>query len=162
MELIDDEGNLLGYVNLIDALAVLLVAAVIVAGVALVTQPGPKSPDHRQQTILVSLLLTNTPPYVANAIHPGMNATSNGDVVGHITGVNRSASTIIVTDQNGTVHEADLPTKKDLTITAELVIHESNGDVTFDGKPLRIGETVELNLGRVVVKPNVTAMGPSA
>ena len=36
MELIDERGRLFGRVNVVDALVVLLVAAVVVAGVALV------------------------------------------------------------------------------------------------------------------------------
>jgi len=34
--LLDDEGNLFGLINIIDALAVLLVLAVVIAGAALV------------------------------------------------------------------------------------------------------------------------------
>ena len=46
MELIDEEGNLFGIVNVIDALVVLVLVAVLVAGVALVTGGSdPAEPD---------------------------------------------------------------------------------------------------------------------
>lgn len=56
MDLIDENGNLFGAVNVIDALAILLILAVIVAGVAVAgslsaEETADESPDERYVTI---------------------------------------------------------------------------------------------------------------
>jgi hypothetical protein len=52
MDIIDDEGNLFGLINIIDALVVLLVLSTVVAGIALVTetdeQPAPNGTDTEE------------------------------------------------------------------------------------------------------------------
>jgi len=45
MPLIDEDGNLFGRVNVVDALVVLLVVAVVAAGAALVMGAGTGSAD---------------------------------------------------------------------------------------------------------------------
>lgn len=65
MELIDSEGRLFGYVNVIDALVVLFVLAVLVAGVALVAGGGggeepESSPSAQYATLTIGPLSGNT------------------------------------------------------------------------------------------------------
>ena len=91
MPLIDEQGNLFGVVNVIDALALLLVVAVVIAGASLVTStggtgpapttsptsgtPNPATPSENV-TRYVTVELGSQPAYVASQI-------SDGDVVGH-------------------------------------------------------------------------------
>ncbi|MFC7231557.1 DUF4330 family protein [Saliphagus sp. GCM10025308] len=52
MELIDDEGKLFGRVNVVDALVVLILLAVVVAGIAVVgVLSGDAEPETRYATI---------------------------------------------------------------------------------------------------------------
>ncbi|WP_369685606.1 DUF4330 family protein [Salinibaculum rarum] len=57
MQIIDSEGRLLGYVNVVDALVLLFVLAVLVAGVALVTGAGDQlnqvEPSSEKVTVQV-------------------------------------------------------------------------------------------------------------
>ena len=82
MELIDEEGNLFGTINIIDALAVLLVAAVVVAGVALVASQGSSPSDidsDAAEIQYVTVYFGEQPNYLADRIAVGDNMTQNGN-----------------------------------------------------------------------------------
>jgi hypothetical protein len=68
VELIDEDGRLFGVVNVIDALAVLLVLAVVVAGIALV---NPFAPSGEETTRYATVDLDEQPAYVADLISEG-------------------------------------------------------------------------------------------
>ncbi len=70
MELIDDEGRLFGRVNVIDALVVLLIAAVVVAGAAFVLTDDP-APAPEMNTTYATLDIGTVSPYVVDAIEEG-------------------------------------------------------------------------------------------
>jgi hypothetical protein len=55
MELIDDTGRLFGVVNVIDALVVLLVVAVLAAGVAFITAPNDENPNQAVRYVTVEV-----------------------------------------------------------------------------------------------------------
>jgi len=67
MELIDENGRIFGVVNVIDALAVLLVLAVVVAGIALVNPFASSEEVTRYATVD----LGEQPAYVAGQVSPG-------------------------------------------------------------------------------------------
>ena len=86
MELIDEEGNLFGTINVIDALAILLVVAVGVAGIALLV---PSSPDTTSaastnttesisETRYATVDLGTHPNRIANQITTGDTMERNG------------------------------------------------------------------------------------
>ncbi|WP_135303788.1 DUF4330 family protein [Haloarcula amylovorans] len=69
--LIDDEGNLFGIVNVVDALVVLLVLSVSITGVALISMDNDQTPQTEHTTSHVTLDLGRQPPYLAAAISEG-------------------------------------------------------------------------------------------
>ena len=78
MAIIDEEGRLFGTVNIIDALVVLFVIAIAVAGVALVTGgSGDTDTDAEPVTRTIVFQTTDQPEYVANAIQEGPVGASN-------------------------------------------------------------------------------------
>jgi ribosomal 50S subunit-recycling heat shock protein len=96
MDLIDDEGNLFGLVNVVDVLVVLLAVAVVAAGVALVN-PFASS---EEATRYATLDLGERPAYVAELV-------SEGDVLSPSnSGANVTVTDVYVTpsgDENATV-----------------------------------------------------------
>lgn len=77
MELIDEEGNLLGVVNVIDALTVLLLLAVVIAGATFVGVFGDASEERKRY---VTVDLGEHPDYVAAQVSEGdVMAPSNTD-----------------------------------------------------------------------------------
>lgn len=87
MDVIDDEGRLFGYVNVVDALVVLFVFAIVVAGAALVVGGGETggagtptptaTPQGQPAERIVTLELGAQPGYVASLVETG-NATVDG------------------------------------------------------------------------------------
>ena len=72
VDIIDDEGRLLGAVNIIDALVVLLVLAVTVAGVALVFgQSDEPAPEPETDTVYATLDLGTQSSTIATVINEG-------------------------------------------------------------------------------------------
>ena len=122
MTLIDDEGNLFGVVNVIDALVVLFVLAVVVAGLAVA---GVLGTDERIGNITgttesdsqyATISLDSQPHYVVDRITVGDSTTHNG-------------ATLTVTDVYSTATNA---TSSAVLLRVEVSDHER----------LRTGETV--------------------
>ncbi|WP_336000623.1 DUF4330 domain-containing protein [Halorientalis halophila] len=83
MTLIDEEGRLFGRVNVVDALVVLVVLAVVAAGIALVTG-GSEPPssgtdtDAEPETRYATVALGPQPTWLASAVQTGENVSLGG------------------------------------------------------------------------------------
>lgn len=75
--LLNEDGNLFGLVDVVDALATLLAIAVVVAGASLALQPEPEPPDLT--TTNVTLDLGTQPSYIVTEITEGDTYSPNGD-----------------------------------------------------------------------------------
>lgn len=113
MELIDDEGRLFGVVNVIDALVVLLVLAVLIAGVALLNPFGSTERAERYATID----LGEQQPFVAEQI-------TDGDVMNPPNARNVTVTDVHVGPAAGT----------NVSVTARVRI---NGSLGEDGESFR-------------------------
>ena len=129
--LIDAQGRLFGLVNIVDALVVLLVAAVVIAGVVLLLPS-----EGEQESRFVTMDLGGQPEFIAGEISPGdsWEPEGTGDEL-VITDVYRTAAgdetgVVVRAQVNGTVTEPADP-------TAEPVFE-------FLGEPLRTGGTYTL------------------
>jgi len=135
MPVIDDEGRLFGAVNVVDALVVLLVLAVAVAGVALVTGGG--SGETPTRTVVVDI--GQQPNYVADAIKEGPVETSEVVAVESVT-------------RNG---ESD--SRLRLTVTLA-VTENADGLPTFADERLYVGRRLQLDLSTTIVGGTVIEM----
>ncbi|MFC7047246.1 DUF4330 family protein [Halobacteriaceae archaeon GCM10025711] len=146
MEVIDEQGRLFGVVNVIDALVVLLVLAVAVAGIALLTQSGGDdsagsggADGTATTTRYATLDLGNQPTYVVERIREGDEVTPG-------------ATTITVTD----VYVG--PGKGSSART--LVRVEIEGEAPSDQQPLTVGDTpVTVGSGLQLDATNYTVKG---
>lgn len=141
MPIIDDEGRILGVVNVIDALVVLLLLSVVVAGVALVTQGGGS--ENQQPTTehrYVTLDFGSQPAYVISALESPARSTPSGDAV-----------------QLSDVYAVPTgPEQYHLYARANLTVMPADEGVSFRSKPLKLGRslsvsTPETSLGGTVV-----------
>lgn len=78
-DVIDGEGNLFAVVNVVDALAILLVLAVVVAGVALVFGGDNSSSDPELASTHVTLDMGTQPEYIVAAINEGDRYAPDGN-----------------------------------------------------------------------------------
>ena len=146
MELIDDDGDLFGVVNVVDALVVLLVLAVGVAGVALVlggddSEPAPE-PD--MGTTHATLDLGTQPDYVVDEINEGDAYEPDDD------------SRITITDVHVTPHGHG---DTGVTLRVELEGEADDDAITYADAPPRLGRTLAIETNRYEVDGQVRAVG---
>ena len=158
MNFIDDKGRIFGTVNIIDALAVLLVLAVVAAGTAFVlgTDDQPTTTDQpTNTTTAVTFEITGVQPYVADAIPEGPVKT---DAVVAVQKKSIQPTEVIVKDQNGTLHERTHPRQKTVTLQLTLNTTTTEDDILFGDEPIEVGRGLTLDFGPVTVKGTVVAL----
>ncbi|MDL0119341.1 DUF4330 family protein [Halobacterium salinarum] len=143
MELLDDDGNLFGIVNVVDALVVLFVLAVVAAGAAFALQPTP-APE--QSSTHVTLDLGSHPTRIATEITVGDTTDASGD------------SELTITD----VYRA--PDGGQTRVIARAELQGTPGDdnsTMYAGAPLRLGRTLDIATSRYKVSGAIQSVGAS-
>jgi hypothetical protein len=158
MNLIDDKGRLFGTVNIIDALAVCLVLAVVAAGAAFVLGTDDQPTETNQETkTTVTVEITGVQPYVTDAIPDGPVQTERIVAVENKT---VQPTQVIVEDQNGDLHERTHPKKKTVTLQLTLNTTTTDDDIIFNDEPLEVGRELTLDFGPATVQGTVTSLAP--
>lgn len=154
MELIDENGNLFGKINLIDALVVLAVLVVIGAGASFVlggnTDDGSTNKEQPARTeTTITVRAVGLQPFVADAISEGPVAD---DSTVAVENKRVEPTTVVVRDQNGSLHEREHPRKQTVTLRLTVSATKKGGELLFQGTPLEIGQRFDLDLGTVTIK----------
>ena len=162
MKGIDEDGRLFGVINIIDAVGILLIIALVIsAGAVLVsssslTGGGAENtedeagnttqtrPAENQTTVVVHFQLLNDAPYIINGIDRGPVPGSKNIIA--VLGV--SQTTPVETGINNTTSNASLRLRLNVT--------EQQGRVQFEDERLYIGKQLTLDLGKVVVDAIIT------
>jgi hypothetical protein len=156
MDIIDEDGRIFGVINVIDALVILLVLSVGVAGIALVTSGGesPSSSNDSASssfgtettTTYVTLDLGQLPTYVVSEI-------DEGDAVPPTGGIN-----ITITDTWVT------PRKNGAQVFARLRVDgpQTDDQLSVQGGPLRLGRSMKLATPEYSTKGTLIARGDSS
>lgn len=143
MPLIDDEGNLFGVINVIDALVILFVLAVVAAGAAFLLQPADSGPDL--SSTHVTLDIGTQPDYVVAEINEGDTYSPNGNTQLTITDVHLTPS------EEGTR----------VIIRAELQGPLNGESIVYADAPPRLGRTLDIETNRYVVSGQIREIGDS-
>lgn len=139
---IDDEGNLLGLVNVVDALVLLLVLAVLVAGVGLVLGVGGNG-NPETDTTFVTLDLGTQPDYIVAALNEG-DTYSPG-----------SASNLTITD----IYLAPQSDQTRVVARARLEGPTSDDTLDYANAPARLGRVLEINTDAYNVTGQISDVG---
>ena len=152
VEFIDDQGNLFGRVNVVDALVVLLVLAVVVAGIALVLggsgPSGGAQAGSNETVVYVDFRSDPVEPYVADAVPEGSIETANASRL-----ENRSVTPADVVTQNesGALAVRQHPTHRTVTFRVGLYVTRDGDEYLYNGAPLEVGTTLTLDVGPTTV-----------
>lgn len=155
--IIDENGRVFGVVNIIDLMVVLVVAAILIAGFALVTGESPD--DETPSPVTLEVRAENVEPYVANAV-PSEGAIDS-DAIIRLERTAVSPAETVVTDQNGELHLRGHPRLKTVEVHVRVVPSRTNGDLRYDGEPIRIGSEISLDFGNVVIDGTITGIDRS-
>ncbi len=142
MEIIDEEGRLLGAVNIVDALVVLLVFAVALAGIALVASGESTETETRH----VTLDLGTQPEFIVERLVVGDTATLE-DEFGNMT----------ITDTHLTTADDGSRLVVRVAVTGREPVE--GGQFTLGGEPLRLGRQLTFQNDTYVVNGTVSAVG---
>jgi len=141
---IDEEGRLFGVINVIDALVVLLVVAVVAAGLALVVPSGDTA-----ETRYATIDLGTQPEYKADQITAGdrweLEGSSDDLTVTEVFAAPRTdgeRDVVIRAAINGT--------------TLDPQADEDDGPIEFAGETLRFGADLEIETNQYLVDGTVT------
>ena len=141
MKLIDNEGKLLGVVNVVDALVVLFVVAVIVAAGALVF--SDPAPEPETETTYATLDLGAQPNYIVSAINEGDTFSPDG------------ASQLRISDVHLTPQNDDVRVLLRVELTGEV----TDGSLTYANAPPRLGRTLSISTDLYEVDGRIRAVG---
>jgi len=145
---IDDEGNLFGRLNVIDALAIFLVFAVVVAGIAVVgVLPSGGEPETQYATVD----LGTQPDYIIDRLSAGDVMATDGQ---NITVTDTYATPAIGESNSTTLHAR---------VELEGVRQENQfGDpqFVFGGEPIRPGDELTLESTEYIVDGELTTIEP--
>lgn len=145
MNVIDDQGRLFGLINVIDALVIFVVVAVVVAGLVFVFTAGPDtSPDTT--TRYVTLDLGTQPAYVSTLV-------TESDVVESSERGNLTITDVYVTDSSDGRH---------LYVRAMISAETNNqNNLLYDGGPLRVGRELSLETDEYETSGTITDIDSS-
>ncbi|PSP81825.1 hypothetical protein BRC78_08995 [Halobacteriales archaeon QH_8_68_33] len=141
MDVIDEDGRLFGAVNVVDALVVLVVFAIALAGIALVTGEGP-APETGER--YVTLDFGTQPSGVAEELDVGDTSPLAGEL-GNLT----ITDTYMMTSDSG------------VRVFARVAVtgRTTERQFTFDGEPLRIGRRIQFQNDTYVVNGTIQNVG---
>lgn len=136
MEIIDENGRLFGVINVIDALAILLVVAVVVAGIAVVDPFSRPDTVNEPAVRYGTIELQDQPAFVGGLIQTGdrMKLETSGE-------------NLTITDTYvapGTQNDVSVTLRVALRGTESRSIDSNQSEFTFGGSRLRIGETIRI------------------
>ena len=152
VEILDEEGYFLGFINIIDLLVLLLVLAVIVAGSALVL--GGTNNEQQTKSATIEIRVENVQPYVADAI-PDSGPINNGNVTS-LKNKSVTPATVYVPDQNGELQEQSHPRLKTVELEVTVPVTDTGDELQFDHQSLSVGNRIAIDLGTVELRGNVT------
>jgi hypothetical protein len=94
----------------------------------------------------------------ASEIDEGMTERVRGKIVAQITDVTIEPTTVLVTGDRGNIGFVNRPDRSDMIITAELQVRETTTGPQFKGQPIRVQDTVTLDLGSITIRGTVTSI----
>lgn len=143
MNVLDGEGRLFGVVNVVDALVVLFVVAVVVAGAALVFGGDPE-PEPEAETTYATLDAGPTAPYIVESISEGDTYSPDDDSTLRITDV-------YLSPQGGS-------TRVHLRVALEGTVNDQES-LVYANAPPRLGRTLDITTDRYEISGQVRDVG---
>ena len=120
---------------------------------------GSSLRDRELTNRTVTLELSEVREEKANSLRPGQTEQAGTVPTAYVTDVDVEPTPIISTAEDGSVVVSDHPRLRDVTLTTELRVTETNGAVEFRGERIQLGSTVVLDLGVVTVQTEVVDIG---
>lgn len=113
-------------------------------------------PGERTTTTAV-VELEGVSPAVADATSVGLTERGGDGVRARIVDRSVEPATVVLTSDDGDVHQREHPSEKDVTLTVELVTRSTESGTYFHGRELQTGRTVRIDFETVTVEGTITS-----
>ncbi|AUV84134.1 hypothetical protein C2R22_21370 (plasmid) [Salinigranum rubrum] len=143
MEILDEDGNLLGVVNIVDAFVIIFILAVIIGGVTLVFGEDNADEEPTLGTTHVTLDFGTQPAFIASEINTGDTYSAGGN------------SQLTLTD----VYFASQGNGTRIIARAALQAPVSGDSISYSDAPPRLGRTLEVTTDRYQVSGQIQSVG---
>lgn len=143
MQIIDEDGNLFGVVNIIDAFVLVFVLVVIAAGATLVFSGSFTDKEPTLKTTHVTLDIGKQPAFIASEINAGDTYSAGGNSQLTLTDV------YLASQGNGTR----------VIARAALRAPVSGDTISYSDAPPRLGRTLQVTTDRYQVKGQIQSIG---
>ena len=143
---IDDDGQLFGLINVIDAVVLGLVLVLLAAGVLLW---APAGAGEETETRYVTIELDSQPAFIAEQIREGDQMSPGG-----------TDDTLTITDTYQYTSEGEINTlvRAEVAGTALDPDGEETAAIRFDGSPLRFGSQLDLDMSNYAASGTVISI----
>jgi len=118
-------------------------------------------PPGDATTRTVTLEMENVAPERANSVSTGLTETNAGQTVARVTNVNVTSAVITLTSESGDIFEREHPVNKDVTLTTQLSVRESETGVRFKGRTIQEDNRITLDLGVTTITATVVELDAS-
>lgn len=109
--------------------------------------------DPTNATAVVKL--ENVDPDVADGLEAGLVERRDGTTIATVTDVRTEPASVVLTSDDGDVHQRTHPRNLDVALTVELRVRDTESGLRFRARPLREGADLRLDLGTVLVDGTV-------
>jgi len=106
--------------------------------------------------LTVDVELTNINQDIASGITEGTTQTRRGEPVITVDSVTTQPAEIVSQNEDGEFRVQQHPTNRDVSLTVELRTLETESGPRFYGGPLRIGNSIKLDLGTTTVSGTIS------
>jgi hypothetical protein len=117
-----------------------------------VTQFGRSSLPGDVTTTTVVMELSDVPPERASNVRAGLTETVGDTQYAEITDVRSEPSEVVLTSDDANISLHEHPRNVDVYVTVELRTRETEDGLAFHGQPLRLNDSIALDLRFVTVR----------
>lgn len=145
MKMIDEKGRVFGKINIIDFIFVVLLLSVIPVfyyGNKLTAMKKP--PEKRYEKIIAEIKFLKVIPELASVVKEGdVDKDPGGNAAGVLKKIVSSRnSRFTAMGNNEQVVVTEDPTMRDIQASFDLNCVNNNGDLDFEGYPVKIGSNI--------------------
>lgn len=157
MKIIDEKGNLFGFINVVDLVVLLIIALLVIGAAVRLTSSKLNSnggtPLTEKEDVYVTLFSSLVVPEVAQSLEVGQKLIANNAYTdAEIVSVKVEDAAYVGTNSEGFPVESKHPLWKDVTVVIKEKINPDSVILKLGGQEIRVGysyilktQTVETN-----------------
>lgn len=116
---------------------------------------GTTTPPGDSSTRTVVVQLESVSPELAESLHEGLTEQQRGSTTARVQNVRVEQAVVSLTSESGDIFRRQHPVKKDVYLTIETSVRETQSGLTFHGRSLQESRAITLDFRTVTVSGDV-------